>query len=83
MLTEDGVLDGAFRVVQVDQQLPVQELDAALVGVFPLEALHAPQPGEQRGSSRHPHIVGDIIEALQELCEEEAGVRPRYEDSWL
>lgn len=69
MLTQDGVLHGALGVIQVQQELPVQELDVALVVslLVPPDTL---QPGGQGGGGCEPHFVGNVIKALQEFWKE-------------
>lgn len=45
-------------------------LDVALAAGLAAVALNAPQPGGQGGGSRQPHIVGNVVQTLQELWKE-------------
>lgn len=63
-LTENRVLDGALRVIEVHEELAVQVLDAAFIAALrglPLDAL---QPGDQGRGGCQPHVVGTVVQPL-------------------
>lgn len=63
-LTENCVLDGALRVVEVHEQLPVQVLNVALVIALAGLVPDTLQPGDQGGGGRQPHLIGNVIQAF-------------------
>lgn len=67
-LTQHGVLDGALGIVQVHEELLVQVLDVALVVSLPVPTPDAPQPAGQGGGRRQPHLMGHVVQTLEELC---------------
>lgn len=66
-LTQNRVLDGALRVVEVHEELAVQVPDAALVAALRGLALDALQPGDQSGGGCQPHVVRNVVQAFYEF----------------